>query len=61
MLIVAGEIVVEAGAIESVREALRAHLQMPHMAEFGAAVATVQPKSVSVQAYEIAQEVPLPR
>ncbi|GAG43898.1 unnamed protein product, partial [marine sediment metagenome] len=101
MLIVSGEIVVEAGAIESVRDALRvvetatraeagcityafsvdvsdpgmvriferwesldalrAHLQMPHMAEFGAAVATIQPKSVNVQAYEIAQEVPLPR
>jgi quinol monooxygenase YgiN len=101
MLIVAGEIVVEKGAIEAVREALqkveratraeagcityafsvdvsdpqmvriferwesldalRAHLQMPHMAEFGAAVGKIQPKSVNVQAYEIAAEVPLPR
>jgi len=101
MLIVAGEIVVEAGAIEKVRdalrtveeatraepgcityafsvdvsdpgmvriferwesqEALRSHLQMPHMAEFGQAVGAVQPKSVNVQAYEIAREVPLPR
>jgi quinol monooxygenase YgiN len=101
MLIVAGEIVVEPGAVESVRDALgtveqatraeagcityafsqdvsdpamlriferwesidalRAHLQMPHMAAFGEAVAKVQPKSVNVQAYEIAEEVPLPR
>ncbi len=101
MLIVCGEVVVEEGAIDSARDALRtmeeatrkepgcetyafsidinaptivriferwesmealeAHLKTPHMAAFGAAVAQIQPKSMSVKAYEIAKEVPLPR
>ena len=101
MLIVAGEVVVEEGAIERVRdalqsmeaetrkepgcltyafsvdlsapsvvriferwesmEALAAHFKTPHMAAFGAAVGKLQPKSMDVRAYEIEQEVPLPR
>lgn len=101
MLIVAGEIVVESAAIETVRDALRImetetrkepgcatyafsvdindpnmmrifevwesmaalreHFGMPHMATFGAAVAKIQPKSVTVKAFEIDKEVPLPR
>ncbi len=101
MLIVSGEIVVEEGAVDKVRDALRsmedetrkepgcltyvfsvdinaptvmriferwesmdalkAHLKMPHMATFGAAVGKIQPKSVDIKAYEIEKEVSLPR
>jgi len=42
-------------------DALRSHFGTPHMAAFGAAVAGIQPKSLTVKAYEIAGEVPLPR
>ncbi len=101
MLIVSAEIVVEEGAVDKVRDALRtmedetrkepgcltyafsvdinaptvmriferwesmdalkAHLKMPHMATFGAAVGKIQPKSVDIKAYEIEKEVSLPR
>jgi quinol monooxygenase YgiN len=101
MLIVAGEVVVEHAAIETVRDALRTmetatreepgcrtyvfsvdvtdpnmlrifevwesmdalreHFATPHMAAFGAAVAKIQPKSLTVKAFEIDREVPLPR
>jgi len=42
-------------------EALREHFKTPHMAAFGAAVSKIQPKSMSVKAFEVGQEVPLPR
>ena len=101
MLIVAGEVVVEDGAIDSVRDALRtmedqtrkesgcltyvfsvdinapttmriferwesqealsAHMKTPHMAEFGAVVGKIKPKSMSIKVYEIEKELPLPR
>ncbi len=101
MLIVAGEVVVEEGAIDSVRDALRtmeeetrkedgcqtyvfsvdintpttmriferwesqealsAHMKTSHMAEFGAVVGKIKPKSMSVKLYEVAKELPLPR
>jgi len=40
-------------------EDVRAHMQTPHMAEFGAAVAQIRPLGMEVKAYEIAREVPL--
>ena len=40
--------------------ALAAHFKTPHMAAFGAAVATIQPKSMNIKVYEIDKEVPLP-
>ncbi len=101
MLIVAGEVVVEEGAIDSVRDALRtmeeetrkesgcltyvfavdinapttmriferwesqealsAHMKTPHMAEFGAVVGKIKPKSMSIKVYEVEKELPLPR
>ena len=101
MLIVCGEVVVEQGAIDSVRDelrtmeeatrkepgceayafsvdinaptvvriferwasmqALQAHFKTPHMAAFGAAMAKIQPRSMSVKAYEVDREVALPR
>ena len=42
-------------------EALRKHFGMPHMATFGTAVAKIQPKSVTVKAFEIDKEVQIPR
>jgi quinol monooxygenase YgiN len=100
MLIVAGEVVVEEGAIDSVRDALRtmeeetrkedgcqtyvfsvdintpttmriferwesqealsAHMKTPHMATFGAAVAKIKPKSMSIKIYEVEKELQLP-
>jgi len=41
-------------------DALRAHFATPHMAAFGAAVAKIQPQSMSIKAFEIDREVPLP-
>lgn len=41
-------------------DALREHFKTPHMAKFGAAAAKIQPKSMSVKAFEIHKEVPLP-
>ncbi len=101
MLIVAGEVVVEEGAIDSARDALRtmeqetrkedgyityafsldisepttmriferwesqealsAHMKTPHMAEFGATVGKIKPKSMSIKVYEIEKELSLPR
>ena len=40
---------------------LRAHFATPHMAAFGQAIGEVQPKSLEVKVYEIAQELELPR
>jgi len=42
-------------------EDLRAHMGMPHMAEFQQAVVMLQPKSLTINAYEVAREVDLPR
>ena len=101
MLIVAGEVIVEEGATDSVRDALRtmetetrkesgclkyafsldisepttmrifeqweseealsAHMKTPHMAEFGAAVGKIKPKSMSIKVYEVGKELALPR
>ena len=41
--------------------ALEAHFKTPHMAVFGEAIGKVQPSSLEVKVYEIAQEVALPR
>jgi len=41
-------------------DALAAHFKTLHMAAFAAALGSLEPKSVEVKAYEIAQEVPLP-
>jgi len=100
MLIVAGEVVVEAGAVEAVQgalrtmeaetrrepgcityafsvdvndptmvriferwesmDALREHFATPHMAAFGAAIGSIQPKSVAIKAFEIDREIALP-
>lgn len=100
MLIVAGEVVVPAGAVAKVQEALvdmqratraeagclaysfaveigdetkihiferwesmdalQSHFKTPHMAAFGAAIASIQPQSMDLHAYEIAGEVSLP-
>ena len=40
---------------------LSAHMGMPHMAEFQQAVVMLQPKSLTLKAYEVAREVDLPR
>jgi quinol monooxygenase YgiN len=40
---------------------LKAHMGMPHMAEFQKAVVMLQPKSLTIKAYEVAREVDLPR
>jgi len=40
---------------------LRAHMGMPHMAEFQQAVGMLQPNSLTIKAYEVAREVELPR
>jgi len=40
-------------------EDLRAHMRMPHMAEFQRAVATLEPTSLDIKAYEVAREVEL--
>ena len=37
------------------------HMKAPHMADFQAAVVQLQPKSLSIKAYEVAREVELPR
>ncbi len=42
-------------------DALAAHFKTPHMAAFGLAVATAQPKSMDIKAYDVAGEVPLPQ
>ncbi len=42
-------------------EALEAHMQTPHMAEFGLAVGKIAPQSVDVKVYEVSREVDLPR
>lgn len=42
-------------------EDLGAHMRMPHMAEFQQAVVMLQPKSLTINAYEVAREVELPR
>jgi quinol monooxygenase YgiN len=39
---------------------LEAHIKTPHMAEFGRAVAAIQPQSMDIKAYEVAGEVRLP-
>lgn len=39
---------------------IAAHMKTPHMAEFGAAVVGLAPKSLDIKAYDGATEVPLP-
>jgi quinol monooxygenase YgiN len=41
-------------------EDLEKHFVTPHMAAFGAAVASLQPKSMSIKGYEAGREVKLP-
>ena len=41
--------------------ALAGHMHSPHMAEFQTAVATLQPNSLDIKAYEVEREVQLPR
>ena len=41
-------------------DAIKAHMASPHMAEFGAAVGAIQPKSMEIKAYE-ATSIDLPR
>lgn len=41
-------------------EALAEHFASPHMAEFGAAMASFQPKSMDIKAYAVSGEVALP-
>ena len=100
MIFVTGEIVVDEGALQTVREALhsmeqetrkepgclayafsvdvndpgmlrvferwesmdalQAHFGMPHLATFREAIASVTPKSVTLNAWDVAGEVPFP-
>ncbi len=41
-------------------DALRAHFETAHMAEFSRAVASIKPRSMEVKVYDVAGELPLP-